>query len=225
MRVLLPIALTLVLCWIVVRTLELISPLHPAWTPADFATVGGRADTWLLASVREDPRWCRSVLRASGVEFTPVPDRVTGPGCGFSGAVRLTGPEFSPRGPVMTCLLAVAVTLWNDRVVRPTARWRLGSDVAALEHYGTYSCRVIAGSERRSQHATANAIDIAGFRLKRKPPVSVRRDWGGDSRPAKFLRDVHDGGCKLFGTVLGPGYNAAHRDHLHLDMAHWNYCP
>ncbi|QXQ04737.1 extensin family protein [Sphingosinicellaceae bacterium] len=225
MRVLLSIALTVALCWIVVRGLELIAPLHRAWTPSDFATVGGRADTWALASVRDDPRWCRSVLAAAHVQFTPMPDRVTGPGCGFKGAVRLTGPELSPRGPVLTCPLAVALTLWERRVVRPAARAGLGSDIAALEHFGTYSCRAIAGSDRRSQHATANAIDIAGFRLKRGGMVSVRRDWKGEPARAQFLHDTHDGGCRLFGTVLGPGYNAAHRDHLHLDMANWSYCP
>ena len=224
-RVLLSTALTVALCWIVVRGLELISPLRPVWTPDDFATVGGRADRLLLASVSDDPRWCRSVLAGSKVAFTRVPDQVTAPGCGFAGAVRLTGPEFSPRGPVTTCPLAVAVTVWDRRVVQPEARARLGSDVEALQHYGTYSCRVIAGSDRRSQHATANAIDIAGFKLKRGGAVSVLRDWGGDARRAKFLAAVHDGGCRLFGTVLGPGYNAAHRDHLHLDMANWSYCP
>ena len=34
----------------------------------------------------------------------------------------------------------------------------------------------------------------------------------------KFLRRAHDGGCKVFSTVMGPEANEAHRTHLHLDL-------
>jgi hypothetical protein len=34
----------------------------------------------------------------------------------------------------------------------------------------------------------------------------------------KFLRRAHDGGCKIFSTVMGPEANEVHRTHLHLDL-------
>ena len=105
----------------------------------------------------------------------------------------------------------------------PAARAQ-GRRLTAIQHVGTYNCRAIAGTAQSSQHSTANAIDIAGFRFAAGRSVSVRRDWG-EGRGGAFLAKSHDGACQVFGTTLGPGYNAAHRDHLHLDMARWRYCP
>lgn len=51
--------------------------------------------------------------------------------------------------------------------------------------------------------------------------LNVARDWRGDSAEAAFLRDAHRGACRVFGTTLGPDYNAAHADHFHLDMKAW----
>jgi len=209
-------AVALVLAWCAVRILELIGPLTRPWTPADLTRLDGPAVAWQLAGVSADPRWCRAVLAAREVRFTPMPDRVTGPGCGFKGAVRLDAPVWSPRQPVVTCPLAVALDLWQHGALRPAAGDRR---LTTIEHYGTYSCRAVAGSARQSQHATANAIDIAGFGFASGPPIRVR----GPADP--FLDRVRGDACKLFGTVLGPGYNAAHRDHYHLDMANRHYCP
>ena len=56
------------------------------------------------------------------------------------------------------------------------------------------------------------------------------RDWdSADARKAAFLRDIRDGACGMFTTVLSPDYNAAHRDHFHLDQANrgmmgWRAC-
>jgi hypothetical protein len=70
-----------------------------------------------------------------------------------------------------------------------------------------------------SEHATANALDIAAFRFADGRRVSVVGDWEGTPEERAFLREVRDGACKLFATVLSPDYNAAHRDHFHLDQA------
>ena len=204
--------------------------VRPGWTPRDLAAVDGPATAWKLASVEDAPLWCRTVLTLDGVAFQAVADRTTAPGCGWHGAVRLTGPEWSPRGPVLTCPLAVAVTTWERDIVRPAARRHMKSNLVGVTHFGTYNCRSVAGTARASEHSNANAIDIAGFATQRGASVSVRRDWRtpdapGDGERAAFLRDVHDGACRLFGTVLGPGYNAAHRDHFHLDKARWHFCP
>jgi hypothetical protein len=75
---------------------------------------------------------------------------------------------------------------------------------------------------------TANAIDVTGFQLTDGRRISVLRDWPRASPEAAFLRDARDGASDLFATVLSPDYNAAHRDHLHLDQADrpsgWHLC-
>ena len=110
-------------------------------------------------------------------------------------------------------------------------RRHFGSRVVAIDHAGSYSCRRLYGRSdgAYSEHATADAIDILGFRLADGTRVSVLNDWSGDSPKAQFLREVRDGSCRLFSTVLSPDYNAAHADHLHLDQtqrgnAGWRAC-
>ena len=97
----------------------------------------------------------------------------------------------------------------------------VGTGIAAIDHAGSYSCRRLYGRSEgsHSEHATADAIAIPGFKLADGRRVSVLRDWRGDTSEARFLRDVRDGSCRLFSTVLSPDYNAAHADHLHLDQA------
>ena len=77
---------------------------------------------------------------------------------------------------------------------------------------------------RVSQHATANALDVAAFRLADGRTVSIARDWRGGDSKAQFLRRVRDGACHTFNGVLGPDYNSAHRDHLHLDRGPYRVC-
>ncbi|RYG18487.1 MAG: extensin, partial [Caulobacteraceae bacterium] len=114
----------------------------------------------------------------------------------------------------------------------PASRDILGSEPARVENYGTYSCRRIYGSqdeqERPSEHAKANALDVAGVTLKDGRTVSVLNDWRGEG-PAgepgsRFLHAVRDGACRLFSTVLTPDYNAAHANHLHIDGAARGIC-
>jgi hypothetical protein len=70
-----------------------------------------------------------------------------------------------------------------------------------------------------SEHAGANAIDVAAFVLEDGRRVSVLADWADEGAEGRFLREARDGACRLFATVLSPDYNRAHRDHFHLDQA------
>src|SRR3546814_3060791 len=91
--------------------------------------------------------------------------------------------------------------------------------VVKIETYGTYSCRNIYGgrSGRLSQHAYSNAIDVSGFVLADGRRIMLDGGWDGDKPSQDFLRALHKSGCRRFGTVLGPDYNAAHYNHFHLD--------
>jgi hypothetical protein len=75
-----------------------------------------------------------------------------------------------------------------------------------------------------SQHATANALDVAAFRLSDGRTVRVREDWNDPGERGAFLHAVRDGACSVFAVTLSPDYNAAHHDHLHLDMGRGPFC-
>ncbi len=120
-------------------------------------------------------------------------------------------------GPVQ-CEVSNAFAAWARYGVDRAAQQLLGSPIARIETYGSYSCRNVAGTARRSAHATAGAIDISGFVLTDGRRISVAEDWsGGTSAEREFLRVVQRSACRRFDTVLGPDYNQAHRDHFHLE--------
>lgn len=186
---------------------------------------------WKLARLERDGPLCRAVLsRARGLAVTPVPDRKTGEGCGFRDAVRIDRSlvPLSPASPPATCAMAAAYALYERHGLEPAAREVLGQPVARIEHYGTYSCRNMyhRPSGRRSEHATANALDVAGFVLADGTRITLERDWRGspDPRREAFLRRVRDEACRFFDVVLGPDYNEAHRDHFHLDRGGARAC-
>lgn len=184
-----------------------------------------------LAALTGDAPQCLALLDRAGVRYSVVAPMREG-ACGYSDGVRRKGSvAYTPRAPATSCAVAAALTLWERAVVQPAARRRFGTDVSRIEHLGSYACRRIYGRTTgpMSEHATADAIDIAGFVLADGRRVSVLGDWRGGGEKAAFLRDVRSGGCRLFATVLSPDYNPAHRDHLHLDQAErgatgWRAC-
>ena len=130
----------------------------------------------------------------------------------------------SNLGPV-TCPLANTFAAWARFGVDRAARQILGSPLARIETMGSYACRNIAGSGKRSAHASADAIDVSAFVLEDGRRVSLTEHWHGGSREEqRFLRVVQDSACKRFGTVLGPEYNAAHSDHFHLERSGRGFC-
>lgn len=146
-------------------------------------------------------------------------------GCGYEDAVAPAASSLAlDKPPAMRCALAAAYTAWEAGVVQPAAKRILGTRVRDIRHLGVYSCRDIAGRPgRRSQHATANAIDVSGFALADGRVLTLTRDWGEGAEGA-FLREIRDGACDLFAGVLSPDWNAAHRDHLHLDLGRFDVC-
>ncbi|WP_425228200.1 extensin family protein [Sphingomonas sp.] len=187
-----------------------------------------------LAGLGRQPARCRALLDRAGVRFAVLSPRREGPRCGWTAALRL-GPGgarsigLAPSEPPLTCPVAAALVMWEWAVVQPAARRYLGAPVTGIEHLGSYNCRHIAGSQSWSEHAAGNALDVAAFRLADGRRVSVRDDWRGRGPAATFLRQVRNGACGLYATVLSPDYNAAHRDHLHLDQAargewRWRAC-
>lgn len=179
------------------------------------------------ASVSTKAPACFSSLDQAQVRYRAAPNRDDGGGCRILDAVMLTDTPVpvTAMGP-MTCPLAAQFSAWVRHAAIPAAREILGSPLVRIESMGTYSCRNINGaaSGKRSQHATANAIDVAAFVLADGRRVSVLAGWNGKKAEQKFLRALHASACKRFGTVLGPEYNSLHHDHLHFDMSGDGFC-
>ena len=200
-------------------------PQDVPWTPLRLDDPIGVFTRQKLASLSDRPAQCRRILGEAGAAHVAAPPRRAGPDCGYDDGMRLVAaegePALAPAGVVTSCPVAAAMTILERKVIQPAARRHFGSPVTVIEHAGGYSCRRIYGRAegRYSEHATADAFDILGFRLADGQRVSVLRDWSSPGAKADFLRDVRDGACRLFATTLSPDYNRAHADHLHFDQA------
>lgn len=209
-------------------------PQDVPWTELDLAQPVGLFTGRKLAALTEQPDKCRALLERAGIAHVAV--RPGGKGqCAYADAVRLQAGEdaimLTPAAVAPSCPVAAALKLWEWQIVQPAAQRLLGRPVRSISHFGAYSCRRINGRSAGdfSEHATADAIDIAAFTLSDGRSISVAGDWRGDGAEAAFLREVRDGACRLFSTVLSPDYNRAHHDHLHLDQAErgalgWRAC-
>lgn len=199
-------------------------PEHNPAAPLDLRDPVGMATATKLAALKDDVEQCRAVLERSEVAYAALSSAGEGE-CARPDRTQLRDYPLAPDSPAMTCPVATAMQLWLTKSVEPAAREIFGSEVASIEHLGVYSCRRMYGDADAawSEHATGNAIDIAGFVLADGRLISVLRDWDGDTQEQRFLRQLRDDACDLFATVLSPDYNAAHADHFHFDQdARWS---
>jgi hypothetical protein len=104
--------------------------------------------------------------------------------------------------------------------VQPAAMRWFGSPVAEIRQISAYSCRGMNGNSRASisEHAFGNALDIASFTLADGRKITVKNGWHGLPEEQGFLRDVQATACDQFSTVLAPGSNVYHYDHIHIDL-------
>lgn len=174
---------------------------------------------------------CLADLGAREATFTPLPDQYFGGGCSTIQTVRLLSMRgdysalgVTNLGPV-SCRLADAFAAWARFGVDRAARQILGSQLVRIETMGSYNCRNVAGTDHRSGHATGSAIDVGAFVLADGRRVSVLGAWNaGTPAEREFLRIVHTSACKRFGMVLGPDYNADHRNHFHVEAVASHFC-
>jgi len=292
-------------------------PTPPA--PAEAAAEPPKPDVWPEGEVISALRACVKLLAPIAAEVE-VAEPVKHEQCGAAAPVllrRLTsgGNRVEINPPAMlNCAMVAELHAWVTEVVQPAATEVFGSPITRLTNVSGYSCRNRNGSQRESdrlsEHALANAIDISGFVTADGRAIDVVRHWGptvrdqkeatvaaarakdgkepaaksepakaeppmrtpsavsrlggnhrrvaaiGDDRAATappprpghgeetgreaqaaaaattqarqtaqasvegaFLRRLHKGACGMFGTVLGPEANEAHRNHFHLDLA------
>lgn len=205
---------------------------------------GGRDEPSRRPPVRPDPRGpvtlnlptsretqqCFADLSRAGVRFSPMPDRDYGGGCQLIGAVELIDiglPVTNLKG--MRCPLARNFIAWIRNAAVPAAREILDGELVRVETMGSYSCRGIIGggpatAGRISEHGLGNAVDVSAFVLRDGRRITVKQGWRGAADERDFLQAIHRSACRRFATVLSPDYNAAHHDHLHLDMGRGPFC-
>ncbi|WP_316227380.1 extensin family protein [Bradyrhizobium sp. SZCCHNR1047] len=140
------------------------------------------------------------------------------------------GPSRDPVGTVgpvavkptatLACPIVSALDRWLAESVQPAAQRWFGTKVVEIKQISAYSCRGMNGnpSAHISEHAFGNALDIAAFTLADGRRISVKDGWIGLPEEQGFLRDIQGGACQQFTTVLAPGSNVYHYDHIHVDL-------
>ncbi|MEX0589736.1 MAG: extensin family protein [Xanthobacteraceae bacterium] len=121
----------------------------------------------------------------------------------------------------LACPLVANVEGWFHEAIQPAAMAWFGSPVSEVKQISAYSCRTMNGQPGAaiSEHAFGNALDIASFRFADGRELKVKDGWKGRPEEQGFLRTVHAAACERFSTVLAPGADMFHYDHIHVDLA------
>ena len=181
------------------------------------------------AAAAPPPSACRLALSNQIAIAPSIPD-IHGPGgCGGEDLVRLEAVVLPDQHRVtlkpaatLRCTMASAIADWVRTDMAPLAA-TLGSEISDLDNFDSFECRGrnrVAGA-LLSEHGRANALDVRGVKLADGRSISLTdREVPRDTREA-ILHSV----CARFMTVLGPGSDGYHEDHIHLDLMerHNNY--
>lgn len=193
---------------------------------------------WSSASVAAEREQCRVLLAGRDITFATQAPIGSDSGCGAAAPIEVTavaGVTLDPPA-IVTCRLAAGLSDWIIGTVQPAAARDLRTRVTAIATASSYACRLRNNqkSGKLSEHGKANALDMAGFSFAGSKDVTVADGWGGLlqkiglSSGGGFLKDIRDGACRHFTTVLGPGSDAYHGNHFHVDaMARkndWRLC-
>src|SRR5713226_4595986 len=175
------------------------------------------------------PSACRLALTDAIAIAPSIPD-IKGPGeCGAEDVVRLEAVVLPAKrrvsvkpAVILRCAMATEIADWIRIDVAPLAT-SLGSAVSDLDNLDSFECRGrngIAGA-KMSEHGRANALDVHDLKLANGQSISFT-----DRTVSREVREnVLHSMCARFTTVLGPGSDGYHEDHIHLDLMerHNNY--
>ncbi|MEQ1950013.1 extensin family protein [Mesorhizobium yinganensis] len=163
---------------------------------------------------------CRQRLRTLGVDFEARSAEKDEAGCSvpYPIAVKSLGKDVAlePEA-VMNCAMTEAAARFVAEIVAPAAKREFGADLKSISQASAYVCRPRNGTTKLSEHAFGNALDIARFNLSDGKAVEVVPN--PEEREARFLQTLRNAACGPFKTVLGPGSDADHERHFHLDLA------
>jgi hypothetical protein len=148
-----------------------------------------------------------------------TPQRL-GPGPAQGNPVSSFGSVALKPAATLACPIVSVLDRWIADSVQPAAQRWFGARVVEIKQISAYSCRGMNGNPNAhiSEHAFGNALDIAAFTLADGRRISVKDGWHGLPEEQGFLRDVQGAACQQFNTVLAPGSNQYHYDHIHVDL-------
>ena len=197
------------------------------FTPLTLDDPPGRITQYKLR--RLTPEACSSLLAQANqrnlIRTQAVAD--SGGECPLSDVVRVRdfGPVSLNGSFLASCPLALSSALFVSQQARPLTKRFTGSELTGIEHLGSFACRNIyhRPDARRSEHATAEALDIAAFRLANGEHVTVLKGWKS-AKTQPWLKALLAASCGYYGNGLGPEYNAAHASHFHLGMRGFGLC-
>jgi Extensin-like protein C-terminus len=120
----------------------------------------------------------------------------------------------------LACPIVSALDQWINGAVQPAAMRWFRQPVVEIKQISAYSCRGMNGNPNAhiSEHAFGNALDVAEFDLADGHKISVQYGWHGSPEEQGFLHDVQSAACDEFTTVLAPGANVYHYNHIHVDL-------
>ncbi|MCQ1836084.1 extensin-like domain-containing protein [Neorhizobium galegae] len=186
--------------------------------------------------VKEDPgelKACLAELTSLGAKFEPTDPIDEGNGCGIESPIDVTEvlPGVSLGGATMRCKTAVSMAHWLKDTVQPALNIAMpGRRITGLVPGSTYACRLrnSASTGKISEHARGNAFDVAAFKLDNGEKMEMKPRTEDSTLEGAFQRTATAGACLHFTTVLSPGSDAAHQNHLHLDVLErkdgYRYC-
>lgn len=202
------------------NAVELPATMQPP--PAKPATLEPEAEkTSVIRTLPESERLCREQLKKLGVGFT-VADALRDGGCRADHPVEVGllpgGVELRPAA-TLSCSMALATAKFVDNALIRAVRDELGQELAAINQASAYVCRPRNGTQKLSEHAFANALDVSALIFKDQTRFDIRAYGKKEAKEASLLQRIRTAACGPFKTVLGPGSDADHSDHLHLDLA------
>jgi len=197
------------------------------FTPLHLDDPPGRITHYKLRNLT--PQACTSLLSQANqralIRTQPVAD--SGGECPLRNVVRVRnfGPVSLNSSFLASCPLALSSALFISQQARPLTRSYTGSELTRIEHLGSFACRNIyhRPDARRSEHATAEALDITAFGLANGEKVTVQNGWKA-TKTQPWLKGMLAASCSYYGNSLGPEYNAAHASHFHLGMRGFGLC-
>ncbi|WP_105384181.1 extensin family protein [Neorhizobium alkalisoli] len=186
--------------------------------------------------VKENPeelQACLAELTGLGTKFEPISPIDDGNGCGIEHPIKVAEvlPGVELGGAVMRCKTAVAMAHWLKDTTQPAMNIAMpGRKITGIVPGSTYACRLRNGAStgKISEHARGNGIDVAAFKLDNGETMEMKPREDDSTLEGAFQRTATAGACLHFTTVLSPGSDAAHQNHLHLDVMErengYRYC-
>lgn len=209
---------------------ERIPQAYNPFAPLAVSAAPNLITRYKLRRLDGNPQACLDALdraQSSGaIQFTRAENM--GGKCPLENPVRVRGfgDVALSSSYLASCRLALSSAMYVSQVAKPLASEKLGSPLTRIDHLGSYACRNIYSKPdaRLSEHATAEALDIAGFRLKDGRQLTVLKQWPQSGEEAQFIHALFSESCPYFGNSIGPDYNAAHANHFHLGMRWFGFC-